>query len=282
MLTSLYIETPQYKSKWMRFLSRFMFDTMVVDVKQADDIKVKCIEYTNRSGKVNFSKIDKEIGAQRNRLLCKKGTELPKNRGYKRFESSEYKERLCTNLAISLLSSLSELNLSVGLIDTDARFVTLPKYLLKYTDSVVVVTKQTEEYKEVNESLLHEIGAPIRLSKSYNSLYNCDMIVAPKLITESVNTKNDALILTAKKPDAQCGATVIYDYHVELDEKYRSIIPKGLSSTYFASALYTLLREYELGSYLPSLCISENKVHTVPSLKVLVENIKSNGREYTK
>lgn len=273
MLTSLYIKTPQYDSKFRKFLGRFMFDTMVVQVKRVDNIRVKCIEYTNRSGKVNYSKIDKEIGAQRNRLLCSKSIELPKSGGYKRFESGEYKERLCTNLGISLLSSLSDMNLSVGLIDVDAQFTTLPKYLLKYTDSVVVVTEETDIYKEVNESLLHDIGAPIRLSKSYSSLYNCDIIIAPKGLCESVNTKNGAVILTTKKPKIECCATVVYDYHVELDEKYSDVIPKGVSSTYFASALYTLLKEYKLGSYLPSLCISENKVHTVRSLKVLVENI---------
>ncbi len=273
MLTSLYIKTPQYKSKVKLFFSRFMFDTMCVEIKMLDDIMLKTIEYTCRSGEVNFKKLDKEIGAQRNRLLCGRDIELPKNRGYRRFESSEYKERLCTNLAISLLSLLGEHNLSVGLVDEDARFLSLPEYLLRHTDSVVVVSNEYQAYKEQNENLLHEIGAPIRLSKSLSSLYDCDLIIAPERIKENLNAKPESLVLTAKKPKVELNSTVIYDYQIELDEKYKEIMPKGVSQTYLASALYTLRREYSLGSKLPSLCVSENKVHTIHSLKALLQNI---------
>ncbi|MBQ8860562.1 MAG: hypothetical protein IJ015_04405 [Ruminococcus sp.] len=273
MLTSLYIKTPENCSKVKKFFSKFLFDTMYVEVKRMEDIRLKTIEYISRSGSINFKKLDKEIGSQKNRLLCNRDVALPKDRGYKRFEGSEYKERLCTNLGLSLLSALSTLNLSVGLIDENARFLTLPEYLLRYTDAVVVVSNQYEAYKEQNENLLHEIGAPIRLSKSLSSLYDCDLIIAPDGINESANTKSDALILTTRKPKAKLTGTVIYDYHIELDEKYQSIMPKGLTQTYFASALYTLTREYILGSKLPSLCVSENKVHTVSSLKVYLENI---------
>lgn len=273
MLTSLYIETPQYKSKLRKMLSKFMFDTMRVEIKSAGDIKVKCIEYTNRSGKVNFSKIDKEVGAQRNRLLCKATLKLPEDLGYRRFYSTEFKARLCTNLAISLLSSLSDSNLSVGLIDAHASFTTLPKYLLRYTDSVVVVTEESDIYREVNESLLHDIGAPIRISKSLNSLYNCDLIIAPEPLKGRIDTKTQAIIVTTQKPEFTVESTVIYDYHLELSEKLRSIKPKGISETYFAGALYSLLRVYCLGSKLPDLCISENKVHTPKSLKAILKNI---------
>ncbi|MBQ7133507.1 MAG: hypothetical protein IJO20_03330 [Ruminococcus sp.] len=273
MLTSLYIETPQYNSKLGRMLGRLMFDTMRVEIRSAEDINVKCIEYINRSGKVNFSKIDKEVGAQRNRLLCKADLQLPENSGYRRFYSLEFKARLCTNLAIGLLASLSEYNLSVGLIDEHASFTTLPKYLLSYTDSVVVVTKESEIYRELNESLLHDIGAPIRISKSKNSLYICDLILAPAPIKDSIGFNNHALILTAQKPEVSVDSTVIYDYHLELSDDLLSIKPKGLSDTYFAGALYTLLKVYSLGSKLPDLCISENKVHTPESLKALLKNI---------
>ncbi len=273
MLTSLYIETPQYKSKFSKFFSRLMFDTMRVEIISAGDINVKCIEYINRRGKVNFAKIDKEVGAQRNRLLCKATLKLPKDLGYRRFYSSEFKARLCTNLAISLLSSLRDSNLSVGLIDTHASFTTLPKYLLKYTDSVVVVTEESDIYREVNESLLNDIGAPIRISKSVNSLYNCHLVIAPEPLKDIIATKAKALILTTQKPKFAADSTVIYDYHLELSDELKSVKPKGISETYFAGALYTLLRVYSLGSKLPDLCVGENKVHTPKSLKVILENI---------
>ncbi len=272
MLTSLYISTPQYNNKASALFSRLLPDKISVEIKEAKDIRIKCIEYINRRNKVNFDKIDKLVGAQRNRLLCAKGTQLPKERGYKRFECLEYKQRLCTNLGIRLLSMLEDKKLSVGLVDDDASFTMLPKYLLKYTDNVVVVSSESEVYREVSENLLNDIGAPIRLSRSLNSLFGCDLIIAPKPISENVSVKDNAVILTTEKPDLNPCSTVIYDYNVELSDEFSDIKPKGLSKTYLASALYTLSHMYKLGSKVPSLCISENKVHTPLSLKVLLEN----------
>ena len=273
MLTSLDIKTPQYNSKIKQWLSKLMFDSMKVEVRCAEDIKIKHIEYINRSGKVNFKKIDKEVKAQRNRILCNKCTQLPKDSGYKRFSSKEFEYRLCTNLAISILCRLKCSNLNVGVLDADASFCTLLKYLLKYTDSVVVVSGETDIYKEVGEQLLDELGAPIRVSKSLRSLENCDLIISPKGLPNDAVFKEDAVILTTMKPQKHFVSTVVYDYRIELDEPLSKLCPDCLSEVYFASALYTMCHMYKLGSLVPSLCITENKVHTPSSLKVLVQNI---------
>ncbi|MBQ8056886.1 MAG: hypothetical protein IJ275_00960 [Ruminococcus sp.] len=272
MLTSLDIITPTYKSKLKKLFSKLMFDTMRVDIVEAGDIKLKMIEYINRSGKVNWNKIDKEVLAQRNRILCNKNLWLPKNHGYKRFCDYELKKRLCTNLAISLLCQLEENRLSVGLLDLDASYTSLPKYLLKYTDSVVVVTEETDIYTHVVEELLDETGAPIRLSKSIRSLEGCDLVIAVNGIVDELILKENAVLLTTKKPEKNYDATVVYDYRIELSEELESICPKSLSHTYFACALYTMCHMYKLGSQIPLICVSHNMVHTPSSLKVLIQN----------
>ncbi|MBQ8538511.1 MAG: hypothetical protein IJ433_02550 [Ruminococcus sp.] len=273
MLTSLDIKTPEYNSRLKLWLSKLMFDSMKVELRCAGEIKLKHIEYINRSGKVNFKKIDKEVKAQRNRLLCNKNTTLPKNSGYKRFCSKEFEYRLCTNLAISILCRLKSSNLNVGVLDVDASFTSLLKYLLKYTDSVVVVSGETDIYKEVGEQLLNELGAPIRISKSLRSLENCDLIIAPKGLPSNAVIKTDSVVLTTKKPQKHFDSTVVYDYRIELEEPLSKLCPECLSQVYFASALYTMCHLYKLGSSVPTLCITENKVHTPSSLKVLVQNI---------
>lgn len=273
MLTSLDIKTPQYNSKLKNFLSKLMFDTMRVDIIRAGDLKLKQIEYINRSGKVNWKKIDKDVLAQRNRLLCKKTLELPKDLGYRRFSSCEFKQRLCTNLSISLLCRAERKDVNVGLLDLDASFTGLPKYLLKYTDSLVVVTNETNVYTQVCEELLNETGAPIRVSKSPRSLEVCDLIIAPNGLTNDVTLAKNAIMLTIKKPEKTYDATVIYDYQIELSEELLKVCPENLSQTYFASALYTMCHMFKLGSLLPTLCVSDNKVHTPSSLKVLMQNI---------
>lgn len=273
MLTSLDIVTPTYNSMLKKLISKLMFDTMRVDIIKVGDIKLKRIVYTNRSGRINWKKIDKEVLAQRNRLLCNRKIELPLNSGYKRFDNSELKTRLCTNLSISLLCRLQDKKLCVGILDIDASFTGLPKHLLRYTDNVVVVTKETDIYTQVSEEILNETGAPIRLSKSLRSLEICDLIIAPKGLINELKIKKNAIVLTTKKPKKVYDATVVYDYKIELSGELESVCPKNLSHTYFASALYTMCHMYKLGSLVPSLCVSDNKVHTPSSLKVLMENI---------
>lgn len=273
MLTSLDIKTPQYDSRLKRMLSWFLPDSMKVEVRNTEGIKLKYIQYICRSGKVNFKKIDKEVGAQRNRLLCQKSLEFPKNSGYKRFYNKGFEYRLCTNLCISILCAMKNQSVSVGLVDTDASFVTLPKYLLKYTDSVVVVTNETDVYKEVGEELLNDIGAPIRVSRTLRSLQMCDLVVAPKGVPDGAVLKADSVVLTTEKPKCSYNATVVYDYRIELEPELEEMCPDTLSDVYFASALYTMCHMYKLGSTVPTLCVTENKVHTPSSLKVLVQNI---------
>ena len=273
MLTSLDIKTPQYNSIIKQCLSKLMFDSMKVEVKTDGELEVRHIEYINRNGHINWKKLDKEIKAQRNRILCNANVELPKNLGFKRFSSKEFEYRLCTNLALSVLCQLKNCSLNVGVFDADVSFCSLMKYLLKYTDSVVVVSGETDVYKEVGEQLLNEIGAPIRVSKSLRSLDNCDLIIAPKGLPNDAVFKEDAVVLTTKKPNKHYSSTVVYDYRIELDETLSKLCPECLSQVYFASALYTMCHMYKLGSTVPSLCVTENKVHTPSSLKVLVQNI---------
>lgn len=266
MLTSLYIRTPQYRFKIISLLSAFYHNSLKIEIKQLGKIQIKTIEYVCRNHKVNWKKLDKVIGAQRNRLLCSTDVPLPQEMGFKRFVDNNFKYRMCTNLAICLLSSIKA-HVTVGVIDTDASFTPIIKYLLKYTDSVVVVTNESEIYKEVAENLLHDLGAPIRLSKNPGALCDCDLIVAPKGIDKNIILKQNAVVLTTQKPDNKVPCTVINDYEIDLNNDIENICPKGIDKTYFASALYTHGHMFELGSYVPQICISDIKLHTVSSLK---------------
>ena len=92
MLTALHIEKKQYKNKAVQFLSKLLKDKITVEIKTAGDVKLKCITYLSRREKVNFSKIDRIIGAQRNRLLCAEDSIIATKQGYKRFDDKLYKK----------------------------------------------------------------------------------------------------------------------------------------------------------------------------------------------
>ncbi len=266
MLTSLYINSKEYKSRLKKLCGKLKGDKIKVEIRQAMDIELKCVEYINRSGKVNFKKLDKVIGAQRNHLLCPPDTQLPKTLGFRRFESYEFTRRLCTNIAITLLSSLKGADISVGLLDCDASFAVLPQYLLKYTDTVVVVTNEYDIYSEVAENILSDTGAPLRLSKTVRSLELCDMIIAPKGLTPDINPKPDALVLTDSKPKKPMDCSVIYGYDITLPKELEAMCPDSLDKTYFAGALYTMGRVHQLGAVVPQFLKSEDKIHTISSL----------------
>ncbi len=273
MLTILDIQEQKFTIPALRVFSRFMINTMSEEILQCGDIKVRFVRYINRNAKVNFRKIDKAVGAQRNRLLCNEKLKLPSALSFKRFESDEYKVRLCTNVALALLASSKRVNYNIGLLDDYAHHTALLRYILRYTDSLVVVTKNTDVYSEVAKELLEDIGAPIRLSKTIRSLYNCDIIIAPDGINESVSVKAECLILTQKKPQINTKAKVVFDYHIRLPGSLSKICPECIDETYFASALYTLGHRFELGSLVPSLCVANDRVHTFSSLKKLLDNI---------
>lgn len=274
MLTALNIDNLRdNRSVIKRFLSALRGDTMRVTIRQAGDIKLKCIEYTQRRKTVNLNRIDKEVGVQRNHLLCNKETVLDSEQGYKRFENSEFKHRLCTNVAVGLLCSLKELDVKVGLLDTNAVHTNLVRYLLKYIDNFTVVTQSVDEYMQVSDILLEETGVPIRLSKSADTLSNCDLIIAPEHMNFDIELKSNALVLTDKAPKKEVTNTVIYEYNVSLPNCLSTLCPQWLDSTYFASALYTVEKVYRLGALLPEFCVGNTGVHTISSLKKLLVNI---------
>lgn len=274
MLTSLYINNKEYNGGLQKLFGRLRGDKIKVEVRQAGNIELKCVEYINRSDKVNFKKLDKLIGAQRNRLLCSPDTKLPKSQGFRRFKSYDYTRRLCTNTAITLLSSLKGADISVGLLDIDASFAALPQYLLKYTDTVVVVTNEYDIYSEVAENILGDTGAPLRLSKTVRSLELCDLIIAPKGLTHDINPKPDAVVLTDSKPLKNMDCSVIYGYDISLPEKLETLCPDSLDKTYFAGALYTMGRVHQLGAVVPQFLKSKDDIHTVSSLiKLLYKTI---------
>ena len=267
MLTALHIEKKQHKNKVVGLLSKLLPDKINVEIKSADGIKLKCITYLGRREKVNFSKIDRLIGAQRNRLLCAEDSKITTAQGYKRFSDNVFKKRLCTNLCLELLRLCKKEKLKVGFVDIDCELSFFTKYLLKYCDSLSVVTYDVKYYSDFCEELMYETGVSVRVSKKFSSLSDCDIVIAPEYMDFSVNLKDSAVVLCTRKPDITPVYTVVYDYTATLPKELSSLKTDFLSDTYIMSALYTMKMMYDLGSIVPSLCVCENSVHTLESLK---------------
>ena len=267
MLTALQIE--EHQSGFFRFLRH---NRIRVEHRYSDAAALKCVTYEHYRGRIGWTAIDRFVKAQRNRVLCPPGLELPAESGYKRFVSPELDRRMCENAALYLLREADRRGCKVVLIDTGGDSIGICEHLTAYCDPLYVVTKAAPLYAAQSEYLLNEKGAALRICRTADCLRGADLILAPEQLTERLPCSADALILTAEKPAVRQSCTSIYDYEIELPQKYRELCPDFLDEMYFASALYAAAQAHELGSEVFTRCGDGVVLHTRRSLVSAFKN----------
>lgn len=244
----------------------FRHNRIRVEHLYCDSAAVKSVTYEHYRGKFGWSAIDRFVGSQRSALLCDKDALLPKDCGYRRFESSALSRRMCENAALYLLRATSLPDVKVVLADSGGECLDLCEHLTEYADPVYVVTDAVGLYTEYAGYLLGERGAALRVSKGGGCLRDADLIISPERITRDMGCQPTAVILSGEKPSVPQNAPVIYDYYFDLSKKYRDLMPEYLDEMYFASALYAMSRASELGSELFTRCGDGTVIHTRMSL----------------
>lgn len=277
MITALHIED-HTRTGLAAVLSLFSHNRIRVEHMYCDAASLKSITYEHHRGKVSWAAIDRFVKAQRNHLLCDGTLELPRELGYKRFVSHELMKRMCENAALYLLDALGDSDVRVTLIDDTGDHVELCRYLIDYTNYVQVVTQTPDVYIEEADRLLTEKGAALRISRNDDSIRYADIIIAPQRLSRDIVSAENAVILSAQKPEVRQNAPVIYEYFFDLPEKYREIKPDYLDDMYFASAMYMLAKAYEMGSYTFKRCFDGRIIHTRMSL---LEQLKLRRRSLT-
>lgn len=261
MLTALHIE--EHSGGIMRLLRR---NRIRVEHRYCDAAALKCVTYEHYRGRIGWTAIDRFVKAQRNRVLCPPELELPADCGYKRFISHELDRRMCENAALYLLREAECRGCKVVLIDESGDSVGITDYLTAYCDPLYVITDAAEIYAAQSDYLLNEKGAALRICRTSDCLRDADLIIAPACLTQGLPCPNDALILTAEKPEVPQKCTAIYDYEIALPSKYRELCPAFLDEMYFASALYAAAQARELGAEVFTRCGDGVVLHTRQSL----------------
>ena len=236
-----------------------------------DAVALKSITYERYRGHINWTSVDRFISGHRSRILCREGTQLPAERGYRRFESNELNLRLCENAALYLLRNSKADHVSAALIDDTGESAGLCAYLAQETDRVTVVTKKPRLYLSEADRLLEEKGAVITVSKTDSPLKTADLIIAPAPLMRDLHCAADAVILSTSVPTVAQNAPVISGYSIELPEKYSAVKPDYLDDMYFASAMYALAGAHELGSSIFRRCTDGVTIHTRQSLIELLK-----------
>lgn len=247
-------------------LNFFRHNRIRVEHLYCDSAALKSVTYERYRGRVNWTSVDRFIHSHRRQILCPEGTELPAERGYRRFVSDALDLRLCENAALCLLNAVEAPHIQVVLLDDNGDHIGLCSYLADSTDRVSVVTDKPRLYLNEADRLMEEKGAVIHVTKSPAPLKTADLIIAPAPLTRDLYCAEDAVILSASAPTVAQNAPVIRGYSFDLPEKYRAIKPEYLDDMYFASALYALAGAHELGSSVFRRCTDDRTVHTRGSL----------------
>lgn len=267
MITSLSLKLPE-KPKGIKKLLYFLKnDRVYAEIKKSRGVSVKQVTYISYSGKIHLDKLDGVIGAQRNHLLCSPKINFPENCGYRRFFSNDFSQRLCTNMALSVVKScVKPETLKIGIYDPDGDSHDFLFQILKYCSDVAVVTNDFSSYNYELERAMDELGATAVVTKNTSELSDRIFVIAPCIIYDKLPLKHDAVVLTAKSPKETVSGLVYYKYHLRMPDGFDIIKPEGIDEEYFCSALYTLGGQHELGSLVPSLCRNYSSSQTIKSL----------------
>lgn len=279
MLTALTIENT-VKDKWYKeLLNKIRGNSVKTEIKSARGVALRHITYVNRTGKIDWFRLDSVICSQRNHLLCSEDVILPAELGFRRFDNREFKIRLASNFGIYALSKLGDTadKIKTGLFDPKGQCTDILPALLKYSSNVVVVSDNLTAFNLEIRRIYEETGATVHISGNRVQLSDCDLVIAPMQIQELLPVSGNCIILSGAAPTVCVSGLVYYDYYFRMPNKFDSIKPKELSEEYFAGALYTKARQYELGSIVPTVCRNASSAQTAVSICKYLE--KAAGEE---
>lgn len=276
MLTALTVKNEKAEKWYERLLNKIRGNSIDVDIKSARGVALRHITYINRNGSVNWFAIENEIGDSRDRILCDESVLLPENMGFTRFENTVFKARLSCNLGLYVLSKISgeAPGIKAALYDVKGICCDYLKSFFNYAGDgdgggfgeLCVITDNRGAYEKAAAEIMDESGAAVFISDRRDNLFDCALIIAPERIEESLPVSGGAIVLTGFAPTVCTPGLVYFDYHFRMPNMFDRIKPESLSCEYFAGALFSKGRQYELGSIVPTTCSNLTSSQTPRSI----------------
>ena len=266
MLTALTIKEEKATKWYKKIINKIKGNTVEMTLKSARGVSLRHITYTNRTGKLDWGRLNMVIGNHRNHLLCSKNIILPSEIGFRRFDNVEFKNRIATNMGIYILSQLDMKDTKVGFYDPKGENTDALPHLIKYTGDLIVVTDDMTAFDYEVRNVYEETGAVVRLTDNRDYLRDCHLIIAPTKIDSVLPLAGDAIVLSGKAPSVCLPGNVYYNDNLRMPNSFDEIKPEELSEEYFCGALYTKAHQYELGSIVPGSCSNSNSTQTCASI----------------
>ena len=164
--------------------------------------------------------------------------------------------------------------LKVAIIDLDANNSACPlaSILVPLTSILKIITKKSENFEKLQNNIMNDFGSAIILTDDYNSLSDCQIIVAPYGV-DNVDTKHipkTSIVISAKKIN-NIGINAIDSITPKLPFSVNMHLPKGISPLDFSGALYEFCGIKELQN-VPTTLITSSGEQT--DLLSLIKNIR--------
>lgn len=252
MITALSIKIPEKKKGLRALADKLRSDRVEAEDKTAGSVTLRHIVYTSYSGELKLERLNSLAGVERRRILCSDKLIFPRQSGYRRFGSTAFSSRLCTNFALGVLKDCKNAaDLRAAIYDPAAYCANYLLSVLEYCADVTVVTSCFEPYFCVADRALCELGAAVMITGNRDELERSDLVIAPQPISEDIKLKHSAVLLTVSAPPKDIKCRAFYKYHFKMPNTFAKLKPAELSEEYFCSALYAIGGQHQLGSILP-------------------------------
>lgn len=276
LITVLSIE--EYKGSGLQnIINKIKGDEINVKLKSQGKLNIKHILYKKYRKNVCWRSIDELINSKQ-KVLYSGTQKIPKEVSFRVYKSNTLKERLAENAAIYLLKSFEEKKKKpcVCLIDEFAMCKEIAEEIVQYTDDFFVITKNTEEYKKMQDEMLKKFGAMILVEKSFKNIKGASLVISPKMVKKKIQLKTNTVVLSGCKNEYFSSGIVFDGYKIQLPKSLKSVKVHSLPDEYFAQAMYDLNRESKLAYMVPDECINNGKFLLMEEVKdILLKQIEN-------
>lgn len=241
---------------------------VTVNETSYDNLNIKHVNAIKRKNKIPWKKISRTLGNYNQQILCSSDVLFPPNFKFTRYEPLNLNRILCQNAAIETLklAKASKSKLSVTIFDPLGCYGNIVYRLLPFLHQIKVITKNIEFYARESEILMEQYGASILVCNSVSWIRPCHMLIAPDKIITPLSLPKECITFTGFRPNTSLNGSVYYNYKVKIPSKFKKIIPHGINSEYFLSALIDSHNISSTDNITPELCTSSIGVTSIEDI----------------
>jgi len=205
---------------------------------QVAEAQYYIITVKTANNKVKWKKIKKIAGNSAKYIIIPPNVTLPD--GIIRYDSTAYRRQILFNTFTKAISKCNPRNLSLGLLDADARYCNLLYRLVKSAATVTVFTLCKETYQKTCDDVYRTMGSAPLMTDDIYMLNRCTCVFSPAKFNVFNITINEYLF-------GYSGFNFVGD-DIVLPSPFCSEIPKDIDPLDYAAALSERCKVTELNS----------------------------------